>query len=114
MLLFFVIISCGPVSIGVKDIPLQSKEIKGYDIKFYAKRDKYGINCQAYLSINRKNSDLNELYVEIQALDKNSKLLSVAYFLIKDLKNNEIIEETRSFKGIESCAKIERLEVLGG
>tara|TARA_B100001123_G_C15163081_1_gene968252 strand:- start:778 stop:1134 length:357 start_codon:yes stop_codon:yes gene_type:complete len=114
ILLLIILVSCGPINIGVKDIPIKSKEIKGYDIKYFAKRDKHGLNCNAYLTINRKNSDVNELYIEIQALDKEKAILSVVHFLIKDLKKNEIIEKKGPFRDIKSCANIEELKILGG
>ena len=114
ILIFIMLVSCGPVNIGVKELPTQKKEIKGYEIQYYAKRDKYGMNCKAHILVNRKNSEINELYVEIQALDKNKSLLSIAYFLIKDLEKNKKITKTNYFKEIKSCAKIEKLMILGG
>ena len=114
ILIFIILFGCGPVNIGVKELPIQKKEIKGYEIEFHAKRDKYGINCKAYISVNRKNSEIDELYVEVQALDKNKSLLSVAYFLLKDIQKNQIIKKTAIFNEIKSCAKIEKLDILGG
>jgi len=109
-----ILVGCGPVNIGVKDLPIQKKEIKGYEIEYYANRDKYGMNCMVRISVNRKNSEINELYVEVQALGKNKSLLSVAYFLLKDLQKNQIITKTTNFNEIKSCAKIEKLHILGG
>ena len=114
ILIFIILVSCGPVNIGVKELPIQKKEIKGYEIQYHAERDKYGMNCKAHISVNRKNSKIDELYVEVQALDKNKSLLSVAYFLLKDLEKNEIITKTANFNEIKSCAKIEKLDILGG
>ena len=114
ILIFIILVSCGPVDIGVKKIPIQKKEIKGYEIQYHAKRDEYGMNCKARISVNRKNSEIDELYIEVQALDKNKSLLSVAYFLLKDLEKNEIITKTANFNEIKSCAKIEKLDILGG
>ena len=114
ILIFIILVSCGPVNIGVKELPIQKKEIKGYEIQYHAERDKYGMNCKAHISVNRKNSKIDELYVEVQALDKNKSLLSVAYFLLKDLQKNQIIRKNAAFKEIKSCAKIEKLDILGG
>ena len=114
ILLLIVLTSCGPVNIGAKKFEIQTKEIKGYEIQYHAERDKYGYNCNVYLTANRKNSDINELYIEIKAIDKDQSILSVAYFFLKDLKNNEIIKKVKIFKDIKSCAKIENLEILGG
>ena len=114
ILLLIFLTSCGHLNIGVKKFEIQKKEIKGYEIQYHAKRDKYGYNCNVYLTANRKNSDINELYIEIKAIDKDKSTLSVAYFLLKDLKKNEIINKVKIFTGIKSCAKIENLEILGG
>ncbi len=114
ILIFFIMISCGPINIGVRDIPIQSKEIKGYDISYYAKRDKYGVNCKAFISVNRNESQIDNLYVEIQAIGKNKTVLSVAYFLLENIEKNKIIEKNGVFNEIQSCAKVVKLEILGG
>ena len=106
--------SCGPISIGTKEIDVKKKEIQGYYIEVYAKRDKYGVKCNVYLTIINKNSNINELYVEIQAIDKDKKIISVTNFLIKQAKKNEIINEIGRFRGIKSCAKIVDLNIIAG
>ena len=106
--------SCGPINIGNKKIDIKKKEIGGYYIEVYAKRDKYGINCNAYLTIINKNSNINELYVEIQAIDKDKKMISVTNFLIKQAKKNEIINKINAFSEINSCGKIEDLNIIAG
>ena len=106
--------SCGPINIGNKKIDIKKKEIGGYYIEVYAKRDKYGINCNAYLTIINKNSNINDLYVEIQAIDKDKKVISVTNFLIKQAKKNEIINKINTFSEINSCGKIEDLNIFAG
>ena len=112
--LLITISNCGPINIGTKEIDVKKKEIQGYYIEVYAKRDKYGINCNAYLTIINKNSNIKELYVEIQAIDKDKKIISVKNFLIKQAKKNEIINKIDTFSEIQSCAKIYDLKIIAG
>ena len=93
---------------------IKNYEIEGYYIEVYAKRDKYGMKCNAYLTIINKNSNINELYVEIQAIDKDKKIISVTNFLIKQAKKNEIINKINTFNEINSCGKIEDLNIFAG
>ena len=106
--------NCGPINIGNKKIDLKKKEIKGYYIEVYAKRDKYGINCNAFLTVINKDSNINELYVEIQAINKDKKIISITNFLIKQAKKNEIINKINTFSEIHSCGKIEDLNIIAG
>jgi len=112
--LLITISNCGPINIGTKEIDVKKKEIQGYYIEVYAKRDKYGINCNAYLTIINKNSNIKELYVEIQAINKHKKIISVTNFLIKKAKKNEIINKIDTFSEIQSCGKIEDLNIIAG
>ena len=113
-ILLVTISNCGPMNVGIKEIDAKKKEIQGYYIEVYAKRDKYGLKCNTYLTIINKNSNINELYVEIQAIDKDKKIISVTNFLIKQAKKNEIINEIGRFRGIKSCAKIVDLNIIAG
>ena len=113
-ILLITISNCGPINIRTKEIDKKKKEIQGYYIEVYAKRNKYGANCNAYLTIINKNSNINELYVEIQAMDKDEKIISVTNFLIKQAKRNEIINKINTFSKINSCAKIQNLNILAG
>ena len=106
--------NCGPINIGNKKIDIKKKEILGYYIEAYAKRDKYGMNCNVYLTVINKNSNINELYVEIQAVDKDKEIISVTNFLIKQAKKNEIINKTITFSKLKSCAKIQNLNIFAG
>ena len=106
--------NCGPINIGNKKINIKKKEIGGYYIEVYAKRDKYGVNCNVYLTIINKDSNIKELYVEIQAINKDKKIISVANFLIKQAKKNETINKINTFREIKSCAKIEDLNIFAG
>ena len=114
IILLITVSNCGPINIGTKEIDVKKKEIQGYYIEVYAKRDKYGINCNAYLTIINKNSNINKLYVEIQAIDKDKKMISVTNFLIKQAKKNEIINKINTFNEIKSCGKIEDLNIFAG
>ena len=89
-------------------------EIEGYYIEIFAKRDKFGINCNGYVSITNKNSIINKLYLEIQAIDKNEKMISVINFLINDAKINQKINKIKIFNGIKSCAKIKTFNIVAG
>ena len=84
---------------------IKKKEIQGYYIEVYAKRDKYGVNCNAYLTIINKNSNINELYVEIQAMDKDEKIISVTnsgkIFDISDKSVALIIKKYTSLSGLD-------------
>ena len=117
-ILLITISNCGPIKIGTKETNIIKKEIQGYYIEVYAKRDKSntfdGASCNAYLTIINKNSNINELYVEIQAIDKDKKIISVTNFLIKQAKKNEIINEIGTFREIKSCAKIVDLNIIAG
>ena len=113
-ILLVTISNCGPINIGAKEIEVKKKEIQGYYIEVYVKRDKYGINCNAYLTLINKNSNIKELYVEIQAIDKDKKIISVINFLIKQAKKSEIINKIGTFSKIQSCAKIEDLNIIAG
>jgi hypothetical protein len=106
--------NCGPINIGNKKIDLKKKEIEGYYIEVYAKRDKYGVNCNAFLTVINKDSNINELYVEIQAINKDKKIISITNFLIKQAKKNEIINKINTFSEIQSCGKIEDLNIIAG
>ena len=114
IILLITVSNCGPINVGIKEIDAKKKEIQGYYIEVYAKRDKYGVKCNVYLTIINKNSNINELYVEIQAIDKDKKIISVTNFLIKQAKKNEIINEIGRFKGIKSCAQIVDLNIIAG
>ena len=117
MLLIILLITasnCGPINIGNKKIDLKKKEIEGYYIEVYAKRDKYGVNCNAFLTVINKDSNINELYVEIQAINKDKKIISITNFLIKQAKKNEIINKINTFSEIQSCGKIEDLNIIAG
>ena len=114
IILLITVSNCGPINIGNKKIDLKKKEIEGYYIEVYAKRDKYGVNCNAYLTIINKNSNINELYVEIQAMDKDEKMISVTNFLIKQAKKNEIINKINTFNEINSCGEIKDLNIFAG
>ena len=113
-ILLITLSNCGPINIGTKEIDVKKKEIQGYYIEAYTKRDKYGMNCKVYLAIINKNSNINELYVEIQAIDKDKKIISVTNFLIKQAKKNETINKINTFSEIQSCAKIEDLNIFAG
>ena len=112
--LLITISNCGPINIGTKEIDVKKKEIQGYYIEAYTKRDKYGMNCNLYLTIINKNSNIKELYVEIQAINKHKKIISVTNFLIKKAKKNEIINKIDTFSEIQSCGKIEDLNIIAG
>ena len=114
IILLITVSNCGSINIGNKKINIKKKEIGGYYIEVYAKRDKFGINCDAYLTLINKNSNINELYVEIQALNKNEKIISAASFVIKQAKKNEIINKINTFNEINSCGKIEDLNIFAG
>ena len=114
-ILLITIANCNsPINIGNKGIDIKKKEIKGYLIEVYAKRDEYGINCNLHLTIINKNSNIKDLYVEIQAMNKDKKIISVTNFLIKQAKKNEIINEIGTFREIKSCAKIVDLNIIAG
>ena len=117
-ILLITISNCGPIKIGTKETNIIKKEIQGYYIEVYAKRDKSntfdGASCNAYLTIINKNSNINELYVEIQALGKDEKVISVASFVIKQAKKNEIINKIITFSKLKSCAKIQNLNIFAG
>ena len=114
IILLITVSNCGPINIGTKEIDVKKKEIQGYYIEAYTKRDKYGMNCNAYLTIINKNSNINVLYLEIQAIDKDKKIISVTNFLIKQAKKNEIINKINTFSEIHSCGKIEDLNIIAG
>ena len=114
IILLITVSNCGPINIGNKKINIKKKEIGGYYIEVFVKRDKYGAYCNAHLTIINKNSNINELYVEIQAMDKDEKMISVTNFLIKQAKRNEIINKINTFSKIKSCAKIQNLNILAG
>ena len=114
IILLITVSNCGPINIGNKTIDLKKKEIEGYYIEVYAKRDKYGVNCNVYLAVINKDSNINELYIEIQAIDKDKKIISVTNFLIKQAKKNETINKINTFSEIKSCAKIEDLNIFAG
>ena len=113
-ILLVTISNCGPMNVGINEIDAKKKEIQGYYIEVYAKRDKYGVNCNAYLTVINKNSNIKELYVEIQAIDKDKKIISVTNFLIKQAKKNETINKINTFSEIKSCAKIKDLNIFAG
>ena len=106
--------NCGPINIGNKKINIKKKEIGGYYIEVFVKRDKYGSYCNAHLTIINKNSNINELYVEIQAINKDKKIISVTNFLITQAKVNETINKINTFSKIKSCAKIKDLNIFAG
>ena len=54
------------------------------------------------------------LYLEIQAIDKDKKIISVTNFIIKQAKKNEIINKISRFSKINSCGKIEDLNIFAG
>ena len=114
IILLITVSNCGPLNIGNKKINIKKKEIGGYYIEVFVKRGKYGSDCNAHLTIINKNSNINELYVEIQAIDKDKKIISVTNFLIKQAKKNEIINEIGTFREIKSCAKIVDLNIIAG
>ena len=114
IILLITVSNCGPINIGKKEINIKKKEIGGYYIEVFVKRDKYGANCNAHLTIINKNSNINELYVEIQALNKNEKIISAASIVIKQAKKNEIINKTITFSKLKSCAKIQNLNIFAG
>ena len=106
--------NCGPINIGNKKINIKKKEIGGYYIEVFVKRDKYGAYCNAFLTVINKDSNINELYVEIQAINKDKKIISITNFLIKQAKKNEIINKINTFSEIKSCAKIKDLNIFAG
>ena len=112
IILLITVSNCGPINIGNKKINIKKKEIGGYYIEVFVKRDKG--NCNAHLTIINKNSNINELYVEIQAINKDKKIISVTNFLIKQAKKNEIINKINTFSEIQSCGKIEDLNIFAG
>ena len=112
IILLITVSNCGPINIGNKKINIKKKEIGGYYIEVFVKRDKG--NCNAHLTIINKNSNINELYVEIQAINKDKKIISVTNFLIKQAKKNEIINKINTFSEIKSCRKIEDLNIFVG
>ena len=115
IILLVTISNCSSINIGNKKIDIKKNEIEGYYIEVYAKRGKkYGSNCNVYLTIINKNSNINELYVEIQAFDKDKKMISVTNFLIKQAKKNEIINKINTFSEIKNCRKIEDLNIFVG
>ena len=114
IILLITVSNCGPINIGNKKINIKKKEIRGYYIEVFVKRDKYGAYCNAHLTIINKNSNINELYVEIQAIDKDKKTISVTNFLITQAKKNETINKINTFSEIQSCAKIEDLNIFAG
>ena len=105
---------CGPINIGTKEITIKKLETKGYYIEALAKRGEYGFKCQANVKVINMNSNENELYIEIQAINKEKSIISIANFLIKDTKKNQIIEKVSDFSKLESCAKIEDLNIIAG
>ena len=104
--------NCGPINIGNKKINIKKKEIGGYYIEVFVKRDKG--NCNAHLTIINKNSNINELYVEIQAINKDKKIISVTNFLITQTKENETINKINTFSEIKGCSKIKDLNIFAG
>ena len=114
-ILLITIANCNsPINIGNKGIDIKKKEIKGYLIEVYAKRDEYGINCNLHLTIINKNSNIKDLYVEIQAMNKDKKIISVTNFVIKQAKINEIVNKTNKFSKIQSCSNIEDFNFIVG
>ena len=112
IILLITVSNCGPINIGNKKINIKKKEIGGYYIEVFVKRDKG--NCNAHLTIINKNSNINELYIEIQAINKDKKIISVTNFLITQAKKNETINKINTFSEIQSCAKIEDLNIFAG
>ena len=106
IILLITVSNCGPINIGNKKIDIKKNEIEGYYIEFYAKRGKYGKICNVYLTVINKNSNINELYIEIQAIDKDKKIISVANFLIKQAKKNEIINKMSTFSKLIVVEKL--------
>ena len=90
-------------------------DIKGYKIEVYAKRPKgFGSNCEAHIVLINDNSKENELYIEIQAMDKENAIISLVNFFIKDAPKNEIIRKNNVFKEIKSCSNIKNLNIFAG
>ena len=114
IILLITVSNCGPINIENKKINIKKKEIGGYYIEVFVKRDKYGANCNAHLTIINKNSNINELYVEIQAINKEKKIISVTNFLITQAKKNETINKINTFSEMRSCGKIEDINIFAG
>ena len=114
-ILLITIANCnGPINIGNKGIDIKKKEIEWSLIEVYAKRDEYGINCNLHLTIINKNSNIKDLYVEIQAMNKDKKIISVTNFLITQAKKNETINKINTFSEMRSCGKIEDINIFAG
>ena len=90
------------------------KNIKDYKIEVYTERDKYDNFCIAKASITNQKSSKEEIYIEVRALDKKNTIISVANFVVKNLKSGQKTLQSSNFSKIESCGKIFRLEIYGG
>ena len=119
--LLIAVFSCGPVNIENKEITLKKSnilkklDVKGYYIEAYTLRPRgFGSNCEAHILITNNNSSENELYVEIQAVDKEKSIIEVANFLIKNVNKNETIQKSSIFNEIKSCSKVKNLNIFAG
>ena len=103
------------INIGIlnKKVELK-KNIEDYKIEVYTERDKYDNFCIAKASITNQKSSKEEIYIEVRALDKKNTIISVANFVVKNLKSGQKTLQSSNFSKIESCGKIFRLEIYGG
>ena len=90
------------------------KNIEDYKIEVYTERDKYNNFCIAKLSITNQKSTKEEIYIEVRALDKKNTIISIANFVVKNLKSGQKTLKSSNFSKIKSCGKIFRLEIYGG
>ena len=104
---------CTNIDILNKKIELK-KNVKDYKIEVYTERDKYNNFCIAKASITNQESSKEEIYIEVRALDKKNTIISVANFVVKNLKSGQKTLQSSNFSKIESCGKIFRLEIYGG
>ena len=79
-------------------------------ISFYGRTK---LLAENFLNKN-KNSNIKDLYVEIQAMNKDKKIISVTNFVIKQAKINEIVNKTNKFSKIQSCSNIEDFNFIVG
>ena len=104
---------CTKVGILHKPIELK-KNVKDYKIEVYTEHNNIDKLCIANLSITNQKSTKKEIYIEIRALDKKNTIISVANFVVKNLKSGQKTLKSSNFSKIKGCGKIFRLDIYGG
>ena len=113
-LLILLLNCCTNIGILNKKKVELKKNVEDYKIEVYVERDKYNDFCIAKASITNQKSTKEQIYIEVRALDKKNTIISVANFVVKNLKSGQKTLKSSDFSKIKSCGKIFRLEIYGG